>query len=182
AAASPRDTDMPVVSNVDGLAHASGSEWSSLLSAQLSSPVRWKQCLLELSELGVVSFAELGPGGVLTGMTKRTLDGARTITVSTPDDLDKLLEWVNDSRSVTATQHEGEHLFAVERLVVSPGAGVFVPRPDVEPGMHVSIGTVLGHIGSVEVRSAFDGVLQAFIAVDGERVTPRQPIAWLRTL
>ncbi|MFZ9084488.1 MAG: hypothetical protein ACO22B_09195, partial [Ilumatobacteraceae bacterium] len=72
--------------------------------------------------------------------------------------------------------------FAVERLVVSPGAGVFVPRPDVEPGMHVSIGTVLGHIGSVEVRSAFDGVLQAFIAVDGERVTPRQPIAWLRTL
>ncbi len=182
AAASPRDTDMPVVSNVDGLAHASGSEWSSLLSAQLSSPVRWKQCLLELSELGVVSFAELGPGGVLTGMTKRTLDGARTITVSTPDDLDKLLEWVNDSRSVTATQHEGEHLFAVERLVVSPGAGVFVPRPDVEPGMHVSIGTVLGHIGSVEVRSAFDGVLQAFIAVDGERITPRQPIAWLRTL
>jgi [acyl-carrier-protein] S-malonyltransferase len=182
AAASPRDTDMPVVSNVDGLAHASGSEWSSLLSAQLSSPVRWKQCLLELSELGVVSFAELGPGGVLTGMTKRTLDGARTITVSTPDDLDKLLEWVNDSRSVTATQHEGEHLFAVERLVVSPGAGVFVPRPDVEPGMHVSIGTVLCHIGSVEVRSAFDGVLQAFIAVDGERVTPRQPIAWLRTL
>lgn len=182
AAASPRDTDMPVVSNVDGLAHASGSEWSSLLSAQLSSPVRWKQCLLELSELGVVSFAELGPGGVLTGMTKRTLDRARTITVSTPDDLDKLLEWVNDSRSVTATQHEGEHLFAVERLVVSPGAGVFVPRPDVEPGMHVSIGTVLGHIGSVEVRSAFDGVLQAFIAVDGERVTPRQPIAWLRTL
>ena len=181
AAASPRDTDMPVVSNVDALSHASGSEWSSLLSAQLSSPVRWKQCLLELSELGVVSFAELGPGGVLTGMTKRTLDGARTISVSTPDDLDKLLEWVNDGRSAATAQHEGEHLFAVERLVVSPGAGVFVPRADVEPGAHVSIGTVLGHIGAVEVRSAFDGILQAYIAVEGERVTPRQPIAWLRT-
>ena len=182
AAASPRDTDMPVVSNVDALAHASGSEWSSLLSAQLSSPVRWKQCLLELSRLGVVSFAELGPGGVLTGMTKRTLDGSRTISVSTPDDLDKLLEWVNDGRSAAKAQHEGEHLFAVERLVVSPGAGVFTPRGDVEPGSHVSIGTVLGHIGTVEVRSAFDGILQAFIAVDGERVTPRQPIAWLRTI
>jgi [acyl-carrier-protein] S-malonyltransferase len=182
ADASPRDTDMPVVSNVDALAHASGSEWSSLLSAQLSSPVRWKHCLLELSRLGVVSFAELGPGGVLTGMTKRTLDGSRTISVSTPDDLDKLLEWVNDGRSAAKTQHEGEHLFAVERLVVSPGAGVFTPRGDVEPGSHVSIGTVLGHIGTVEVRSAFDGILQAFIAVDGERVTPRQPIAWLRTI
>lgn len=182
AAASPRDTDMPVVSNVDALAHASGSEWASLLSAQLSSPVRWKQCLLELSRLGVVSFAELGPGGVLTGMTKRTLDGSRTISVSTPDDLDKLLEWVNDGRSAATSQHEGEHLFAVERLVVSPGAGVFTPRNDVEPGSRVSIGTVLGHIGTVEVRSAFDGILQAFIAVDGERVTPRQPIAWLRSV
>ncbi len=182
AAASPRDTDMPVVSNVDALAHASGSEWASLLSAQLSSPVRWKQCLLELSRLGVVSFAELGPGGVLTGMTKRTLDRARTVSVSTPDDLDKLLDWVNDGRSAATSQHEGEHLFAVERLVVSPGAGVFTPRSDIGPGEHVAIGTVIGHIGSVEVRSAFDGVLQAYIAVDGERVTPRQPIAWLRTL
>ena len=182
AAASPRGTDMPVVSNVDALAHASGSEWASLLSAQLSSPVRWKQCLLELSRLGVLSFAELGPGGVLTGMTKRTLDGARTISVSTPDDLDKLLDWVNDGRSAATSQHEGEHLFAVERLIVSPSAGVFTPLPDVESGARVSIGTVIGHIGPVEVRSAFDGVFQAYIAVDGERVTTRQPIAWLRSL
>ena len=181
ADANPRDTDMPVVSNVDAAAHASGDEWSSLLSAQLSSPVRWKQCLLTLSDLGVTSFAELGPGGVLTGMTKRTLDGSRTISVATPDDLDKLLDWVNDGRSVATVQHEGEHLFAVERLVVSPAAGVFTLRGDVHPDERISIGTVLGHVGEVEVRSAFDGILQAYIAVEGERVTPRQPIAWLRT-
>jgi [acyl-carrier-protein] S-malonyltransferase len=178
--ASPRDTDMPVVSNVDAAPHASGDEWASLLSAQLSSPVRWKHCLLTMAELGVTSFAELGPGGVLTGMAKRTIDGARTISVATPDDLDKLLEWVGDG-SVTSTQLEGEHLFAVERLVVSPAAGVFTPRTDVRPLERISIGTVIGHVGETEVRSAFDGVIQAFIAVDGERVTPRQPIAWLRT-
>jgi [acyl-carrier-protein] S-malonyltransferase len=40
---------------------------------------------------------------------------------------------------------------------------------------------VIGHIGDVEVRSPFAGVLQTFIAVDTERVTARQPIAWLRT-
>jgi [acyl-carrier-protein] S-malonyltransferase len=44
------------------------------------------------------------------------------------------------------------------------------------------VGTIIGHLGEVEVRSAFDGVLQSFTAVSGERVTPRQPIAWLRTL
>ena len=30
-------------------------------------------------------------------------------------------------------------------------------------------------------RSAFAGILQSYIAVSGERVTHRQPIAWLRT-
>ncbi|NDB06341.1 MAG: ACP S-malonyltransferase [Acidimicrobiia bacterium] len=152
-----------------------------LLSAQLSSPVRWKQCLMALAELGVTNFAELGPGGVLTGMAKRTIDDARTISVATPDDLDKFIEWVNASAPTGAAQLEGEHLFAVERLVVSPAAGIFVPRSDLLPGAHIEIGTVIGAVGEVDVLSAFAGILQAYIAVDGERITPRQPIAWLRT-
>ena len=75
ADADPRDTEVPVVSNVDALPHHEGKEWASLLSAQLSSPVRWKQGLLELADLGVTEFVELGPGGVLTGMAKRTVAG-----------------------------------------------------------------------------------------------------------
>ncbi|MFM7126480.1 MAG: ACP S-malonyltransferase [Actinomycetota bacterium] len=181
AAASPRDTEVPVISNVDAIAHATGGQWTSLLSAQLSSPVRWKHCLLTLSELGVTDFAELGPGGVLTGMAKRTLDGARTISVAAPDELDKFIEWVNSSSSTGPAQLEGEHLFAVERLVVSPSAGVFAPIAGIEPGARISAGQCLGTVGAVEVYSAFTGVFQAFIAVDGERVTARQPIAWLRT-
>ncbi len=182
ADANPRDTEVPVVSNVDGLAHNNGTEWGSLLSAQLSSPVRWKHCLLTLGELGVVDFAELGPGGVLTGMAKRTVEGARTISISTPEELDKLIEWVNAGSPLGAAQHEGEHLFASERLVVSPSAGVFVPVDDLMDGARIEVGTVLGHVGDAEVRSAFAGVLQSYIAVTGERVTLRQPIAWLRTV
>ncbi|MFZ9628800.1 MAG: ACP S-malonyltransferase [Ilumatobacteraceae bacterium] len=181
ATANPRDTEVPIVSNVDALAHASGDEWATLLSAQLVSPVRWKHCLLTLAELGVTGFAELGPGGVLTGMAKRTVDDARTISVSTPDELDKLLEWVN-AGGVAAPQHEGEHLFAVERLVVSPAAGLFTPVADITDGTHIHVGAVLGHVGDAEVRSPFEGIVQSYIAVDGERVTLRQPIAWLRTV
>ncbi|MEY2416247.1 MAG: [acyl-carrier-protein] S-malonyltransferase, partial [Ilumatobacteraceae bacterium] len=44
------------------------------------------------------------------------------------------------------------------------------------------VGDVLGQVGDTEVRSPFAGVLQNYIAVDGERVTMRQPIAWLRTV
>lgn len=179
--AAPRDTEVPVISNVDALAHDTGEEWSSLLSAQLSSPVRWKHCLLTLSELGVTGFVELGPGGVLTGMAKRTVDNARTISVATPDELDKLIEWVDASAPVGASQHEGEHLFAVERLVVSPAAGVFTPAQGIGVGTVIGVGLVIGHVGDAEVRSPFAGVVQNYIAVDGERVTAHQPIAWLRT-
>jgi [acyl-carrier-protein] S-malonyltransferase len=180
-AASPRDTEVPVVSNVDALLHATGNEWSSLLSAQLSNPVRWKHCLLTLAAEGVTGFVELGPGGVLTGMAKRTVENSRTISVATPDELDKLIEWVDASAPITAGQIEGEHLFAIERLVVSPAAGVFTPVGDVTNGMLIEVGRVLGHVGEHEVRSPFTGVVQSYIAVEGERVTSRQPIAWLRT-
>ena len=182
ADASPRDTEVPVVSNVDAAAHATGAEWASLLSAQLSSPVRWKHSLLTLGELGVTGLVELGPGGVLTGMAKRTLENARTISVATPDDLDKLLEWVSAGSTPRSTQIEGEHLFAHERLVVSPAAGVFTPIGGLDDGATIEVGSVLGSIGDTEVRSPFAGVLQSYIAVEGERVTARQPIAWLRTV
>jgi [acyl-carrier-protein] S-malonyltransferase len=182
AEANPRDTEVPVVSNVDALAHDHGGEWSSLLSAQLSSPVRWKHCLLTLESLGVTDFVELGPGAVLTGMAKRTVDAARTMSISTPEDLDKLLDWVREGAVTSASPLEGEHLFASERLVVSPGAGVFEPVAGLKESTLIEVGTVLGHIGDTEVRSAFAGVLQSYIAVSGERVTHRQPIAWLRTV
>jgi [acyl-carrier-protein] S-malonyltransferase len=181
ALASPRDIEVPVVSNVDALAHANGEEWSSLLSAQLSSPVRWKHCLLTLAEAGVTGFVELGPGGVLTGMAKRTVDNARTISVATPEELDKLIEWVDASSPVATAQVEGEHLFAVERLVVSPSAGVFTPAPNIGVGTTINVGLVIGHVGETEVRTPFAGILQNYIAVEGERVTTHQPIAWLRT-
>jgi [acyl-carrier-protein] S-malonyltransferase len=179
--ANPRDTEVPVISNVDALPHDKGSEWTSLLSAQLSSPVRWKHCLLALEEQGVTEYVELGPGGVLTGMAKRTVEAARTISVATPEDLEKLLEWVDAGSPRGGMQLEGEHLFAHERLVVSPAAGVFTPVPELTDGTMLSVGAVLGHVGEAEVRSPFAGVLQSYIALEGERVTMRQPIAWLRT-
>jgi [acyl-carrier-protein] S-malonyltransferase len=181
AAARPRDSDVPIISNVDALSHQQGDEWSSLLSAQLCSPVRWKHSLLELSRQGVAGYVELGPGGVLTGMVKRTVDGSRSISVSTPEELDALLEWVSQVAPPVATVHEGEHLFVVERLVVAPAAGLFTPKPGLADGARIEVGSVLGHVGDVEVRSAFAGILQNFIAHSGERLAMREPVAWLRT-
>ena len=182
ANARPRDTDVPVISNVDALAHDRGDDWASLLSAQLCSPVRWRQCLLALADAGVTTLVECGPGAVLTGMAKRTVGNLRAISVSTPDEVDSLLESIAATPATPhLSGHEGEHLFATERLVVSPAAGVFSPDPSIAPGNMIQAGTLVGRVGDHEVRSPFGGSVMGLIAVDGERVTVSQPIAWLRT-
>ena len=38
----------------------------------------------------------------------------------------------------------------------------------------------IGHVNDDEVRSPWTGELMGFLAVGGERVAGRQPIAWLR--
>ncbi len=161
AEAGPRDTDVPVVSNVDGLPHQQGSEWTSLLSAQLSSPVRWRYCLLTMGGAGVNDFAELGPGGVLTGMAKRTVNGARAVSLAVPDDLDRLIAMVAGSRATATPGLQGEHLFATERLIVSPAAGLFSLPDTLREGCTVEVGDILGRVGEHDVRSPFTGVLQS---------------------
>ena len=177
-----RSPDVCVVANIDARPHDDPEDWRSLLSAQLVSPVRWRQSVVRLADEGVTTFIELGPGNVLTGTIKRIAPDARAISVSTPDDLDKLLELLEGHAPHPATQPDGEHLYMTERLVVSPAAGVFTPaeRWAAEPTGAVEVGELLGTIGEAEVRSAFAGTVMGFIAVDGERVTTSQPIAWLR--
>ncbi|HSL58264.1 MAG TPA: ACP S-malonyltransferase [Acidimicrobiales bacterium] len=182
ASAEIRAPEVPVYANVDALPHLGDDEWDGLLAAQLLAPVRWKQTLLALEAEGVTKFVELGPGTVLTGMAKRTVSGARTLSVATPDDLDSLLEALHAAPDTDVGQHDGEHLFATERLVVSPAAGLFTPDPAIGAGTRITPGQLLGHVGEHEVRTPFAGAVQGWLAVDGERVTPSQPIAWLRTV
>jgi [acyl-carrier-protein] S-malonyltransferase len=135
-----------------------------------------------LADDGVTKLVELGPGSVLTGMAKRIVPNLTFTSVSTPDDLDKLLEVLAGAPAARTTPH-GEHLFAHERMIVSPAAGVFAldPRWTGRTTGPLEVGDVLGTIGTVEVRSLFGGMLMGLLAADGERVTASQPIAWLRT-
>jgi [acyl-carrier-protein] S-malonyltransferase len=75
----------PVVANVDARPHVDG--FGGLLSAQLCSPVRWRESLLTLAGLGARLFVELGPGSELSGMVRRTVPEATRANVACPDDL-----------------------------------------------------------------------------------------------
>ena len=176
-----RDPLGTVIANVDAAPHGRGADWPDLLKAQLTSPVRWRQTLSTLSDRGFTTFVELGPGEVLGRLVKRTVGGCRPLSVAAPDDLDSLLEALAASPARPATAIEGEHLFATERLVVSPAAGIFQPSEGISAGAAVGVGQMVGRVGDHEVRSPFAGELMGVLAVDGERVTASQPIAWLRT-
>lgn len=90
------EADMDVVANVDAAAHRSG--FPDLLSRQLTAPVRWRESLLGMQELGVTHYLELGPGTELSGMVKRTVEGSTRANVATPGDLDRLMPFLEPLR------------------------------------------------------------------------------------
>ncbi|MBH3092615.1 ACP S-malonyltransferase [Serratia ureilytica] len=81
---------VPVVNNVDVRTENDPEAIRSALVRQLYSPVRWTESVEFIAAQGVTSLLEVGPGKVLTGLTKRIVD---TLTAAA----------VNDTASLSAT-------------------------------------------------------------------------------
>jgi [acyl-carrier-protein] S-malonyltransferase len=172
------DAEVAVVANVDAQPHRDAAGAAARLEAQLTAPVRWQQTIERMVADGVTTFIELGPGSVLTGVAKRSAPDGTALAAADPAALDAVVE---AATAVGAMHlHDGEHLFAAERLVVSPAAGIFVPA-DLAEGEHIERGRVVGHVAGEAIRSPFRGVVKGLLAVAGERLTRSQPVAWLRT-
>lgn len=62
---------VPVVSNVDALAHNDPDEIRDLLIRQVVSPVLWEKSVRQMMQGGAEKFYEIGPGRVLRGLLKR---------------------------------------------------------------------------------------------------------------
>src|SRR5437879_9867052 len=60
----------PVISNVTGEEVKTPEEIRQTLQDQITSTVRWTDCMERLLDLGCDFFIELGPGGVLAGLLK----------------------------------------------------------------------------------------------------------------
>jgi [acyl-carrier-protein] S-malonyltransferase len=72
----------PVISNVTGLEVKTLPDIRQTLQDQITSTVRWVDCIQTLIGLGCDLFVELGPGGVLAGLVKRTSKDVDVISVS----------------------------------------------------------------------------------------------------
>lgn len=76
---------VPVLSGVTVKAY--DGDVAGVLSRQLTAPVRWRQLLGRLASYGVERVVEVGPGGVLAGLVRRTLPAVAVVAVATPEDL-----------------------------------------------------------------------------------------------
>jgi biotin carboxyl carrier protein len=135
---------------------------------------------------------------VLSGLAKRSLPEIQSLAVSKPEDLDTLMDQVSAAGTWRAEPalHQGEHLYMSERVVVSPGSGIFSPEASLPaPGTGllpgtvdegdtplpmVAVGDLVGRVGVAEVRTPFAGRVIRWMAADGERVQDGQPLVWLR--
>jgi [acyl-carrier-protein] S-malonyltransferase len=72
----------PVVSNVTGREVETLPEIRQTLQDQVTSTVRWVDCMERLVDLGCDLFIELGPGGVLAGLLKRTRKDVEVVSVA----------------------------------------------------------------------------------------------------
>lgn len=80
----------PVIGNVNAMPLVSVEEIQSDLRAQLNNRVRWTESIQYLLSIGVGTFIEIGNNSVLTGLLKRIDRSAKGISISTPEDMQKI--------------------------------------------------------------------------------------------
>lgn len=97
-----KDLWMSVVSNVDASPIGTAHAVRNALLRQVSSPVRWVECVQRMISMGVRRFVEVGPGNVLTGLIKRIDPSVELTSVSDAASLDAFLQRATAERSSRA--------------------------------------------------------------------------------
>jgi [acyl-carrier-protein] S-malonyltransferase len=71
----------PVLSNVDPHPEVDADILKARLRQQMTGSVRWREIALQLPENGIEKVVEIGPGNVLTGLIKRTVEGLTLVNI-----------------------------------------------------------------------------------------------------
>ena len=90
----------PVISNVTGEEVKTLPEIRRTLQEQVTSTVRWSDCMERLVDRGCDFFIELGPGGVLAGLLRRTCPDVDVVSVSDAESVRKCAEQVRGGSKI----------------------------------------------------------------------------------
>jgi len=95
----------PVVSNQDARAYDDGDGWRERLALHVIAPVRWRESMGTMVDLGAQTFVEVGQGTMLAGLAKRTTPETPVLGLATPDDID-LVRALRSSTTDLTTETE----------------------------------------------------------------------------
>jgi [acyl-carrier-protein] S-malonyltransferase len=89
-----KNPEIPVIANVDAAYYRSSAQIQESLVAQVSSPVRWTQCMRRLLQDGIGQFAEMGAGKVLQGLMKKIDKAAACTSIADQESFEKGGLWL----------------------------------------------------------------------------------------
>lgn len=76
------DAQIPVISNVTARPISRAEEIRNELVVQLTNPVQWQKSVEYMTQNGISTFYEIGPGQVLSGLVKRISSDAQVVNLS----------------------------------------------------------------------------------------------------
>ncbi len=85
-----KEIKVPYLTNVTGEVVADAAQVKDLLVKQVSSSVRWQQCVEQMIRDGVDTFIEIGPGKTLTGFLRKIDRNVKGINIEKIEDLEKI--------------------------------------------------------------------------------------------
>lgn len=88
----PKAPSVPLVANVSAKRESDPGQIRDLLVQQVTATVRWRECVMAMTEMGVDSFVELGAGKVLTGLVRRIAPDASGMAAGTPAEIEAILK------------------------------------------------------------------------------------------
>jgi [acyl-carrier-protein] S-malonyltransferase len=75
---------VPVINNVDVASETDPARIRDALARQAASPVRWTETIAKMAADGVTHIVEIGPGKVLSGLTKRIAPDVESLSIGDP--------------------------------------------------------------------------------------------------
>ena len=82
------DSSIPVITNVDAELTTHAEDFRAKMPKQIYSSVHWTQTIQKMSEEGVDTFIEIGPGKVLAGLNKKIIPDANVYNIFDKASLD----------------------------------------------------------------------------------------------
>jgi [acyl-carrier-protein] S-malonyltransferase len=86
-----RAPQVPVINNIDVSVETDPARIRDALARQAAGPVRWVDTIAKMAADGVTHVVEIGPGKVLSGLTKRIAPSVESLAITDPASLQDAL-------------------------------------------------------------------------------------------